>query len=92
LAKKAVELARDEMDEERKKRLEEIAKACNWVPANPPRTIREAMQFFWLIHVIIHQIEFIAIGIGARLDVLFNPYYIKDKEEGRISKDGARNY
>jgi len=73
-AAKAWELAGSEKDKKRKKQLLEIAEACDWVPANPPRTLREAIQSFWLIHVIIHQIEFITIGIGARLDVLFNPY------------------
>ena len=84
-AAKAWDLAGSENDQKRKKQLLEIAKVCDWVPANPPRTLQEAIQSFWLIHVIIHQIEFITIGIGARLDVLFNPYYIKDKEEEKTT-------
>lgn len=88
-AEKARDMAKDEKNEAWKKQLEAIAQACDWVPANPPRTLREAMQFFWLVHVIIHQIEFIAIGIGARLDVLFNPFYVKDIEAGRITRNEA---
>ena len=89
LAEKARALSRNERDAKRRDQLARIAEACDWVPANPPRTLHEAMQFFWLVHVITHQIEFIAIGIGARLDVLFNPYYLKDKAEGRITREGA---
>jgi formate C-acetyltransferase len=90
-AVKARDLAGKEKDDKRKEQLLEIARACDWVPANPPRTLWEAIQSFWLIHVIIHQVEFITIGIGARLDVLFNPYYIKDRKEGRISREDALN-
>ena len=88
-AEKARKLSRSEKDGERREQLAEIAKACDWVPANPPRTLREVIQFFWFIHVITHQIEFIAIGIGARLDMLFNPYYMKDKKEGKITRGEA---
>ena len=88
-AHKAKEMARHENDGVWKNQLEAIAQVCEWVPANPPRTLREAMQFFWLVHVIIHQIEFIAIGIGARLDVLFNPFYVRDIEAGRITREEA---
>ncbi|MBU2549514.1 MAG: hypothetical protein KKB20_13940 [Proteobacteria bacterium] len=88
-AARAREMAAVEPDPENRKRLEAIAEACDRVPAHPPRTLREAMQFFWLIHVITHQIEFIAIGIGARLDVLFNSYFLADREAGRTTEEEA---
>ena len=51
LACRYAELARQqaqkEVDPVRKKELEEIAAVCEWVPANPPRTFHEALQFFW---------------------------------------------
>ncbi|MBW1819106.1 MAG: pyruvate formate lyase family protein, partial [Deltaproteobacteria bacterium] len=89
LADKAREMAGSETDPDRLKQLQQIAEACDRVPANPAGSLREAMQCFWLIHVITHQIEFIAIGIGARLDVLFNPFYEKDLAEGRITREEA---
>ncbi|MCP4754463.1 MAG: hypothetical protein GY866_26575 [Proteobacteria bacterium] len=89
IAEKARELMREEEDENRKRQLEEIAVACEWVPANPARTFREALQFFWIVHLITHQIEFIAVGIGIRMDVLFNPYYEKDLKEGRATREEA---
>jgi choline trimethylamine-lyase len=89
IAGKAREMMQRENDETRRKQLEEIAMACEWVPANPARTFRESLQFFWIIHVITHQIEFIAIGIGVRMDLLFNPYLKKDLEDGRITREEA---
>lgn len=88
-AEKAKELAKEERKEERRKELEEIARACEWVPANQPRTLQEAFQSFFFVHLITHQIEYIRYGCGARFDVLMNPFYEKDLEEGRITREGA---
>ena len=85
LAKK---MARTEKDPERKKRLEEIARTCSWVPANPPRTFQEAVQFFFFIHLV-RYLEFSTLGIGIRLDHLVGSYYENDLKEGRITKDKA---
>ncbi|MGV8058029.1 MAG: pyruvate formate lyase family protein [Smithellaceae bacterium] len=89
-AEKARELAQSEKDAKRKKELLLIAESCDWVPENPARTLQEALQSFWFIHLITHQIDFINYGIGVRMDVLFNPFYIKDKQEGRIDREGAQ--
>jgi len=89
-AEKARELAQRESNEGRKGQLLKIAEVCDWVPANPARALHEAIQSFYFIHLITHQIEWINIGIGARLDVLFNPFYVKDKEERRIIKEEAK--
>ncbi|HAA04726.1 MAG TPA: glycyl radical enzyme, partial [Syntrophobacteraceae bacterium] len=43
-AKLAAELAEKEKDPRRKKELQEIAEVCEWVPENPARTFREALQ------------------------------------------------
>ncbi len=89
IAEKARELMQNEKDESRKKQLEKIAAACEWVPANPARTFIDALQFFWIVHLITHQIEFIAVGLGARMDVLFNSFYEKDLKDGIITRDEA---
>jgi choline trimethylamine-lyase len=88
-AEKARELAMKEKSLERKKQLEEIAATCDWVPENPPRTFREAIQSFWFIHIITRAIEFVSSGIGIRFDLLTGPFYKKDLEEGRIDRDNA---
>ena len=47
-AKRFADLAREkaatEQDQERKLELEQIAEVCEWVPANPARNFREALQ------------------------------------------------
>jgi len=88
-AEKARELAKKEINPERKRQLEEISVSCDWVPGNPPRTFHEAVQSFWFIHLITRCIEFVSSGIGMRFDVLTGPFYKKDIEEGRITRDDA---
>lgn len=86
----AREMAQDEKDATRKKDLEEIAAVCDWVPANPARTFREAIQSFW----------FTMLGIWMEAEASLNsppctftkvlyPYYKKDKDAGRISPESA---
>jgi pyruvate formate-lyase/glycerol dehydratase family glycyl radical enzyme len=87
-AAKAREMASSEADAERKKRLEEIASTCDWIPANPPRTFMEAVQFFYFVHLI-RYLEYSTLGIGLRLDYVLGPYYEKDLKEGRITRDEA---
>ena len=43
----AAEMAAKTKDVQRKKELEEIAAVCAWVPENPARTFREAIQAQW---------------------------------------------
>jgi formate C-acetyltransferase len=86
----AGKLAEKEKDSKRKKELEKIADICDWVPANPPRTLHEAMQCYLLIDIIIKQIECSGQCRGHRLDCLFNPFYQRDKAEGRITRDEAQ--
>lgn len=88
-AELARELAVKESDPKRKTQLEEVAVACEWVPENPARTFQEAIQSFWFIHLITRQIEFTTMGIGIRFDLLIGPYYEKDIEEARITKEDA---
>jgi len=84
----AREMAASEKDPARKQRLEEIAGICEWIPANPPRTFLEAVQFFYFIHLV-RYLEYSSLGIGIRLDYLFGPYYEADLNEGRITREGA---
>lgn len=88
-AKKAEELASEEKDDERVAELEEIARICRKVPAQPASTFREALQSFILVHLIGHQIEFITLGCGLRFDMVMEPFYQKDLREDKITKDEA---
>lgn len=71
-----------------RRRLEEIASACKWVPDHPPRTLIEAIQSFFFIHVG-RYIEYSTLGIGVRFDKIFGPYYDRDLKAGRITRDEA---
>jgi pyruvate formate-lyase/glycerol dehydratase family glycyl radical enzyme len=87
----ATELAAKEKDEKRKAELNKIAEVCDWVPANPSRTLHEAIQCYNTCLTVIKQIEQVDSGpLGHRLDVLLNPFYQKDKQEGRISREEAQ--
>ena len=50
-AELARSLAAEEVDDTRKRELEEIAATLEQVPARPARTFREAVQFYWIIEV-----------------------------------------
>lgn len=89
-AEKARELASAEADDERRKELGGIAEACDWVPENPPRTFYEALQCYWLIHTAAKEIEAQVNGCGERFDQILYPFYKRDKEEGRITREEAQ--
>ncbi|TES86292.1 glycyl radical protein [Candidatus Aerophobetes bacterium] len=89
-AREARKLATGEKDEEWKAELEQIAKICEWVPENPARTFRQAVQSFWFTHLPLY-IEQNGLAVSpGRLDQYLYPYYKKDKEEGRITKEEAQ--
>ena len=90
-AEKARQLASTEPNIERRKELEGIADACEHVPENPPRSFYEALQCYWLLHVSAKEIEAQVNGCGERFDLIFYPFYKKDKEEGKISRQEAQN-
>ncbi|MHA1171359.1 MAG: pyruvate formate lyase family protein, partial [Candidatus Heimdallarchaeota archaeon] len=90
-AEKAKELAKKEKNQKRKKELELIAKTCNHVPANAPRTFREALQHYWFIHlgVIIELNTWDSFNPG-RLDQHLYPFYKKEIAEGTLTKKEAK--
>ncbi len=70
------------------KRLETIAAVCDRVPEHPPETLTEALQSFFIVHVV-RYMEYSTLGIGVRFDKVFGPYYENDLQAGRISEDEA---
>ncbi len=81
----ATEMATKETDATRKHELEQIAESCRWIPANPARNFREAMQSFWFIWMMIAQ----GTAPGGRFDQFMYPFYKKDKAEGKITEEQA---
>jgi len=89
-AQVARSLAEKESDPVRKRELEKIAEHCDWVPANPPRSFWEAVQFVRFIHLA-HRLEVPGRPGGSigRLDEYLYPYYEKDLREGKITRQEA---
>jgi formate C-acetyltransferase len=88
----ARELAAQETEPGRKRELEEIAAHCEWVPGNPPQTFQEALQCYWLVHLVVNFLDLPQVGSGIRLDQSLYPFYAKDVEEGRITREQAQEW
>ena len=75
------------------KRCEElltIAEVCDKVPANGAQSFYEACQSFWFIQLLI-QTESSGHSISpGRFDQYMYPYYIKDIESGKITREFAQ--
>lgn len=90
-AKRYAELARKQAEREvngvRKKELERIGEICEWVPANPARTFYEALQSMFFVHLgVLLEISYNGYSPG-RFDQYMYPFYKRDIEEGRITKE-----
>jgi len=88
-AGKLARMAEEENNPERKNELETMAHNCGRVPEKPAETFWEALQSVWFIHLAI-QIESNghAISLG-RFDQYLYPFYKKDLETGRLTRDEA---
>ena len=81
----AREMADKEKDGKRKEELLLISRTCARVPAEPPRSFREAMQMYWFIFLCsVIPAQTTAMG---RMDQFMYPYYRKDIDEGLITED-----
>ena len=85
----ARELAEDELDPARQAELEELASILERVPARPPRSFHECLQFYWVIEVVAHYLNICGNGSGQRIDQIWWPYYKADIEAGRITREQA---
>ena len=90
-AEKALELAQQETDPQRKQELERIARVCSHVPAHPPRDFWEALQYYWFVHlgVTTELNPWDAFNPG-RLDQHLVPFYKQGLEEGTLTHEEAR--
>lgn len=85
----AAEMAENESDPKRKAELLGIAESCAWVPANPARTFKEAMQCFWFQFLMLSPSTTLP---GGRFDQMIYPYYKADLEAGTITKEEATEW
>ncbi len=89
LSEVARQQAAQESDEHRRKELEEMADILARVPAHPPRTFHECLQFYWTVEVVAHYFARWGYGCGTRFDQVWWPYYQADIESRRITRENA---
>ena len=88
-ARLAKELAENEGDSIWRNELLRIADVCENLVKGPPRTFCEALQLVWFVHLILHiESNGHSVSLG-RLDQYLYPFYKKDLNEGRITRDEA---
>ncbi len=89
-AEKALELAQNEKDEQRKAELLQIAEVCRNVPAKAPRNFWEALQYYWFVHlgVTIELNTWDAYSPG-RLDQHLLPFFQQGIADGSLTHESA---
>ena len=87
-ADKLEELAAAEADPKRKAELKQMAEVCRWVPAHAPRTVQEALQHYWFIHLgVVTELNPWDSFNPGRLDQSLYPLYEKQIREGSATKE-----
>ena len=77
-------MAAQSSDATRREELEQIARTCRQVPAEPARSFKEAIQSFWFTFLMVTPSPTAAIG---RFDQYMYPFYRKDKDNGAITDE-----
>ncbi len=76
---------------EREKELKKIAEVCSYVPANAPRNLWEALQYYWFVHLgVITELNTWDSFNPGRLDQHLYPFYKKDIEDGTHTPESAK--
>jgi pyruvate formate-lyase/glycerol dehydratase family glycyl radical enzyme len=91
-AKKARELSLSETSPIRKDELDKIAQICERVPWEAPTTFWEALQSLWITHMLVMAAEsYPGAGLShGRWDQYMYPFYKKDIESGKITRNQAK--
>jgi pyruvate formate-lyase/glycerol dehydratase family glycyl radical enzyme len=88
-AEYTLKLVTEESNPKLKSELFEISQICDWVSENPARTFKEACQLFYFTHVLqwIEQDGYS--WTPGRFDQYMYPFYEKDINEKRITREDA---
>ncbi len=88
-AEQAAKLAAETADPAHRDELLQVAAHLRRVPEHPARTLWEALQSFWMIHLLL-QIEANGHSMSlGRLDQYLDPYYQRDLALGITSRERA---
>ena len=83
--------AQAENDPTHRDELLEIARICRRVPASAPQTFREALQYYWFVHLgVITELNTWDSFNPGRLDQHLLPFYEKELQAGTLNKETAR--
>ncbi len=86
----ARQLAQDEADLARRLELEQVAAVCEWVPAHAPRTLWEALQYYWFVHLgVTKELNTWDSFSPGRLDQHLLPFYERGLAEGSLTRAQA---
>jgi len=89
-AEKARQLARQEVNTQRKAELEHIAEVCSYVPAHAPRDFWEALQAYWFIHLgVTSELNPWDAFCPGKLDQHLYPFYKMGREQGTFTQQEA---
>lgn len=84
-------IAEEEPNPSRRAELLQMAEICEKVPAHAPETFWEALQHYWFIHVgVTYETNPWDSFTPGRLDQHLYPFFVRDIEEGRLTRDQAR--
>ncbi|MCW4051727.1 MAG: formate C-acetyltransferase/glycerol dehydratase family glycyl radical enzyme, partial [Candidatus Bathyarchaeota archaeon] len=90
-AEEARKLLKIEKDPQRKEELQKIADICSHIPAHSPRDFWEALQMYWFIHLgVITELNVWDSLNPGRLDQHLYPFYCRDLEEGKVTREYAK--
>lgn len=79
----------DDVNDEYKESLENVAHICMNLSKRAPTTFHEAVQSLWFLFVVLHMESNASSFSPGRMDQYMYPFYQKDIEEGRISQQDA---
>jgi trans-4-hydroxy-L-proline dehydratase len=89
-AEAARALAAVETDPVRRSELERIAEVCTRVPAERPRDFREALQYYWFVHLgVTTELNTWDAFDPGRLDQHLHPFYRRELEDGSLTREQA---
>ncbi len=84
-------MAAEEHDPCRQAELRQIAAVCRRVPAEKPRTLHEALQMYWFVHLgTITELNGWDAMTPGHLDHHLQPFYEKDLADGTLDRDRAK--
>ncbi|MEZ4579082.1 MAG: pyruvate formate lyase family protein [Desulfobacterales bacterium] len=86
----AEKMANTEKNNQRKSELTEIAATCRNIPKNGANSFQEAVQSMLLAHIALFQESLGESLCPGRIDQILFPYYQKDIDNGRITRENAK--